>query len=215
MEIATIVDNNKETFGNYDFARALEFLNLFPYFKWELQVQSIVPSEVLTINLKRAERQVNTGSNEWEQRLFMELIFLESLENHNLRMWQEKQIDAGEAPFRGKADFVFTHYQAAFKQPYIVLSEAKKDDFEQGLGQCLMAMEAARRLHERQGHRFELYGIVSSGKIWEFGKYSTEKCFYKTDAYTFGQLSLILGILNQIFTDCEMYQTSTTTTKKH
>ncbi len=195
----------KETFGNFDLARALEFLDLFPYLKWEIQFKPIQPSEALKINLRRAERQVAAGSNEWEQRLFMELIFLEALEDHDIRMWQEKQIDAGESPFRGKADFAFTPYQVSFKTPYIILAEAKKDDFEQGWGQCLMAVKAAQIVNEKGGYHFDVYGIVSSGKIWEFGKYTTANQFHRTDAYTIAQPELILGILDVIFTECEAH----------
>jgi hypothetical protein len=198
-----MTEDNKETFGNFDLAKALEFLNLFPFQKWNLQVKSIHPSEALIITLKRAERQITTGSNEWEQRLFMELIFLEALESHNIRMWQEKHIDAGESPYKGKVDFVFTPYQASFKLPYVVLSEAKKDNFEQGWGQCLMAIKASQIINKKEGYNFNIYGIVSSGKIWEFGKYTQNNEFLKTEAYTISQPEVILGILSEIFTDCE------------
>ncbi len=193
----------KETFGDFDLTKALELLDLFPYLKWDIPFESVYPGESLKLNLKRAERQITAGSNEWEQRLFMELIFLEALDGHNIRMWQEKQIDAGESPFRGKADFVFTPYRAAFRNPYIILSEAKKDDFEQGWGQCLMAVKAAQIINEKDGYDADVYGIVSSGRIWEFGRYSSDNRFYKTDAYSTAHPEFILGILNHIFTACE------------
>lgn len=193
----------RETFGNFDLTRALEFLNLFPYFKWEISFDPITPSEALHINLRRAEKQIIAGSNEWEQRLFMELLFLEALENHNIRMWQEKQIDAGQAPFRGKVDFAFTPYQVSFKTPFILLAEAKKDDFEQGWGQCLIALRAAQMLNEKSGSPVDMVGIVSSGRIWEFGKLTMDNHFYRSEPYTLGQPELLLGILNDIFTQCE------------
>jgi len=46
-----MTEEKKETFGNFDFAKALEFLNLFPYQKWNIQVKSIQPSESLVISL--------------------------------------------------------------------------------------------------------------------------------------------------------------------
>jgi len=196
-------DTTQETFGNFDLTRALEVLHLFPYEKWEIPFKPVQPSESLTINLRRAERQIITGSNEWEQRLFMELIFLEALENHNIRMWQEKLLNAGSSPFKGKVDFAFTPYQARFTTPYILVSEAKKDEFEQGWGQCLMALKAAYMLNEKSGYQFEMYGIVSSGRVWEFGKYTPGNQFYRSDAYTTGQPELILGILEFIFAACE------------
>ncbi len=204
------VPQPSETFGNFDLTKAVEFLGLFPYQKWEAPFQEIPPSEALTINLQRAERQVTTGSNEWEQRLWMELIFLEALDHHNLRMWQEKQVDAGAAPFRGKVDFAFTPYQARFKSPFVVVAEAKKDDFEQGWGQCLIAMKTASMLNEQEGHRHPLFGIVSTGKIWEFGRYTPDNTFARSEPYSIGQPDSLLGILHTIFTECEGFQTAST-----
>jgi hypothetical protein len=195
--------SNQETFGNFDFTKALELLELFPYQKLEITYEPIQASESLLINLRRAERQIITGSNEWEQRLFMELVFLEALEHHDIRMWQEKPLDAGKSPFRGKVDFAFTPYQARFTMPYIVVAEAKKDDFEQGWGQCLMALKTAQLLNAQQ--HFNLFGIVSSGKIWEFGKYTTQNQFYRSEPYSLGQVASILGILSAIFSECDTY----------
>nr|VFJ53443.1 MAG: hypothetical protein BECKFW1821B_GA0114236_10152 [Candidatus Kentron sp. FW] len=139
----------------------------------------------------------------------MELVFLEALENHDLRMWQERSIDTGSAPFRSKVDFAFTPYRTSFKLPYVVLSEAKKEDFDKGWGQCLMALRTTQLLNEKEGYRFELYGIVSSGRIWEFGKYTIDNRFYKTGTYSLEQLDTLLGILNRIFGECGKYATST------
>ncbi|MBT8420804.1 MAG: hypothetical protein KJO08_08095 [Gammaproteobacteria bacterium] len=200
-----MTDDKKQIFSDFDFAGALEFLHLFPYEKWEPKITPIQPTTSLMINLKRAERQITTDANEWEQRLFMELVFLEALENHNIRMWQEKSIDAGSSPFRGKVDFAFTSYRASFKLPYVVLSEAKKEDFEKGWGQCLMAAKATQLLNEQAGYRFDIHGIVSSGRIWEFGKYTTDNKFYKTDVYSLSQLDVLLGILHIIFDACDKH----------
>ena len=196
-------ESRKETFGDFDLSRALEYLNLFPYQIWDLLFSPVQPSEALKVNLRRTERQVTIGSNEWEQRLFMELIFLETVDRYNIRMWQEKTIDAGQSPFRGKVDFVFTPYQASFKLPYLIVAAAKKEDFEQGWGQCLMAMKAAQLLSTEAGETLDIYGIVSSGKIWEFGKYSADDQFYKTDPYTLNQLDVLLGLIHSIFAACD------------
>jgi hypothetical protein len=199
---------SSETFGNFDLTKAVEFLGLFPYQKWDMPFQDTPPSDALTIHLQRAERQVTTGSNEWEQRLLMELIFLEALDHHNLRMWQEKQMDAGVAPFRGKVDFAFTAYQARFKSPFVVVAEAKKDDFEQGWGQCLIAMKAAAILNEQEGHRHSLFGIVSTGKIWEFGQYTPDNTFARSEPFSIGQPETLLGILGYIFSECERFRST-------
>ncbi len=196
----------QETFGNYDLTRALELLHLFPFETWSIPFHPVVPSEALKINLRRAERQITTGSNEWDQRLLMELVFLEAMDHHDVRMWQEKQLDAGAPPFRGKIGFAFTPYQARFKTPFVVVAEAKKEDFDQGWGQCLIAMKAAQMLNEQAGFHRELFGIVSTGRIWEFGKYTPDNKFFRSEPYTIGLPESILGILDLIFIACEQPQ---------
>ncbi len=194
---------SEKTFSEYDLTSVLELLNLAPPLEWEIDFKPVEPTPFLTYGLKQARKQITVGSNEWDQRLFMELVFLETLNDHNLRMWQEKQIDAGESPFRGKVDFVFTPYQAKFKMPYLVLSEAKKEDFEQGWGQCLLGMKTCQILNTKDGYQFDMYGIVSTGMFWEFGKFTTNEQFHKSVGYTLAQPETVLGILDYLFTKCE------------
>nr|VFK59616.1 MAG: hypothetical protein BECKUNK1418G_GA0071005_100810 [Candidatus Kentron sp. UNK]VFK68826.1 MAG: hypothetical protein BECKUNK1418H_GA0071006_100645 [Candidatus Kentron sp. UNK] len=61
-----MASDKKELFSDFDFAGALEFLDLFPYKKWQPEIHPIPPSDLLKGNLKRAERQITTGANEWE-----------------------------------------------------------------------------------------------------------------------------------------------------
>jgi hypothetical protein len=73
-----------------------------------------------------------------------------------------------------------------------------------------MALKAASLLNEQNNYHLEMYGIVSSGKIWEFGKYTPNNPFYRSDAYSIGQPELILGILEFIFSSCEKQMISAT-----
>jgi len=66
-----------------------------------------------------------------------------------------------------------------------------------------MAIKASQIINKKEGYNVSIYGIVSSGKIWEFGKYTKNNEFFKTEAYTISQAEVILGILREIFTDCE------------
>lgn len=195
--------SNQETFSDYDIVRAMDYLNLTKYVEWEFEWAPVQPTEFLVVGFDDLRRQITPGSNEWEQRPYIELIFMESLRNRNLKMWQERTIDVGESPLRGKFDFAITAYQIAFRTPFVVMIEAKKENFDLGWGQCLMAMKTAQQLNEQEGHSFDVYGIVSSGRIWEFGKLSLDNQFHKTSNYTLTQPELVLGILNYIFSECE------------
>jgi hypothetical protein len=52
--------------------------------------------------------------------------------------------------------------------PYLLVVEAKKDDFIRGWGQCLAAMLAAQKLNDVPDQTF--YGITTNGRVWELGQ---------------------------------------------
>jgi len=60
-----------------------------------------------------------------------------------------------------------TRGKIILEQPYLIIVEAKKDNFEEGWGQCLAELVAAQKINNNQNSR--LFGIVSNGKLWEFG----------------------------------------------
>ena len=193
-----------ETFGAFDIVKATQYLNIREIQPWTIDWQPISPSNFLKVGFEGLQRQITPGSNEWEQRLYMELVFVETLREHRgLKMWQERHIDYGENPFRGKVDFAITLYQIAFKTPFVVLIEAKKENFDLGWGQCLMAMKTCQLLNQRENIQFDIFGIVSTGTIWEFGRLTVEDQFFKTESYTLSQPEAVLGILEHIFAECE------------
>lgn len=51
--------------------------------------------------------------------------------------------------------------------PYLLIAEAKLDDFERAWGQCSAAMLAAQRLN--QTPEVPVYGIATNGSEWQFG----------------------------------------------
>ena len=51
--------------------------------------------------------------------------------------------------------------------PYLLVVEAKLDDFERAWGQCSAAMLAAQRLNQTPDAA--VYGITTNGSAWQFG----------------------------------------------
>jgi hypothetical protein len=80
--------------------------------------------------------------------------------------------------------------------PLVVLAEAKKNDFEQGWGQCLAELVAAQRLN-RDPH-FPVYGIVTDGNLWQFGKLIADVFTKHRDDYTIGDWARLFGALHFI-----------------
>lgn len=87
-------------------------------------------------------------------------------------------------------------------QPYLLVVEAKQDNFDEGWGQCLAAMIAAQRLNEHQEQT--IFGIVSNGEIWEFGKLSLNQFTKNITIYLFQDLERLIAAVNDVFRQCEL-----------
>lgn len=92
--------------------------------------------------------------------------------------------------------------KVVFDQPYLLLVEAKQDKFEEGWGQCLAEMIAARRLNENP--QLVIFGIVSNGSIWQFGKLHAESFIRHVEPYTIYELDTLFAAVNFVFQQCEM-----------
>ena len=89
-----------------------------------------------------------------------------------------------------------------FGKPYFLLVEAKQDKFDEGWAQCLAEMIAAQRLNGEL--QITIYGIVSNGSLWQFGKLEAD-LFTKTIVpYTIYELDKLFAAVNYIFRQCEL-----------
>ncbi|MFM6530833.1 MAG: hypothetical protein ACKPIB_21505, partial [Dolichospermum sp.] len=75
--------------------------------------------------------------------------------------------------------------------------EAKKDNFEEGWGQCLAELIAAQKLNNQPEQL--LYGIVSNGKIWEFGQLREQDFIKNIQEYSISNLDKLFAGLNFVF----------------
>ncbi len=87
--------------------------------------------------------------------------------------------------------------KVVFDQPYFLLVEAKQDNFDAGWGQCLAEMVAAQRLNETPD--IVVYGIVSNGDRWQFGKLSGSTLVRNKTLYTIQSLDSLFGAVNYVF----------------
>ena len=81
--------------------------------------------------------------------------------------------------------------------PLIILVEAKKNDFEQGWGQCLAELVAAQKINEDPA--FPVYGIVTDGKSWEFGRLVDDVFTQNRTNFNLGNLSALFGAVDSVF----------------
>jgi hypothetical protein len=99
----------------------------------------------------------------------------------------------------GNCDFLISYSEELLlvTAPIITLVEAKKEDLNGGLGQCIAEMIAAQRFNQQEGNEItEIYGVVTSGTVWKFLKLSENQVFLDLTEYYLGDLPKILGILS-------------------
>lgn len=88
-----------------------------------------------------------------------------------------------------------------FDKPYLLLVKAKQDKFDEGWGQCLAEMVAAQRLNEEL--HLTVFGIVSNGDRWQFGKLEGEAFTRNITLYTIQELDRLFAAVHYIFQACE------------
>ncbi len=81
--------------------------------------------------------------------------------------------------------------------PLIILVEAKKNDFEQGWGQCLSELVAAQKINDDPD--FPIYGIVTDGTLWEFGRLVSDTFTRNRTNFTLANLPVLFGAVNSVF----------------
>ena len=76
--------------------------------------------------------------------------------------------------------------------PLILLVEAKKNDFEQGWGQCLAELVAAQKINTKNidgSADFPVYGIVTDGTLWQFGRLIGRYLYPKQNRLRLGEFA--------------------------
>lgn len=91
--------------------------------------------------------------------------------------------------------------KVVFDKPYFILVEAKQDNFETGWAQCLAEMIAAQRLNGEL--EIIVFGIVSNGGTWQFGKLEKNVFIRNVTPYTIYELDKLFAAVNYVFQQCE------------
>ena len=124
-----------------------------------------------------------------------------------LKLWSHRPF-AYDNELYGEPDYLVTYLtdeviDKLINTPLLAIAEAKKADFTHGWGQCLAEMIACQKINEAEDHKsIVVYGIVSTGLIWEFGKLDRDVFFKHPLSYSISQPDKVIGILDFVFTAC-------------
>ena len=102
-----------------------------------------------------------------------------------------------EKGLTGFCDFLISRSpeQLLIEAPVFAVVEAKNDNIQSGLGQCMAEMLAAQLFNERKGNEVKIiYGAVTTGSIWKFMRLEGQVIEIDLNEYFLSNVGKILGI---------------------
>lgn len=190
----------RQRFSQIDLRTALQIIGINELKEWQLKFTPKVASGYYLTTAQKLRAHFDLSLSESAKSLLIDAILLEAINDYStLKIWKEAKLQTEQ--LIGVVDYLIAAQGKVYQSPLLCVVEAKKDDFEQGLAQCLTEMYACLILNQPQ-YSFHVYGIVTNATIWRFYKLTKQEC-YESLSYSETQLADILGILNYLFADCQ------------
>ncbi|MEK7434720.1 MAG: hypothetical protein AABZ74_16420 [Cyanobacteriota bacterium] len=134
--------------------------------------------------------------------IFPIMIELKKKNKNKISIFSGRRLDVdSEKGLSGECDFIISNKPDLFEvdSPIIALIEAKKDDFTQGVAQCVAQMIGSRLFNEQRDITTPvIYGCVTNAREWQFLKLEDNLVTIDSDIYYLNQISELLGIFQTI-----------------
>lgn len=166
----------------------------------------------LTEALRKGQEQGFGSEKSRSERLVTPILLeLSDRNQHKFSIYSGMNLDTDEASgLKGECDFVFSlsRVQDFISAPIFCITEAKKQDLEQGTVQCTAQLLGARKLNELEGNPplVTLYGCSTTGIEWRFLKLTGSTVTLDEDRYLITDLGKLLGVLQQILDEAQAAQ---------
>lgn len=191
----------KKAFSKFKLDEAYKQLNLTQLTAWKITFEPVPPSDAFQTHLDRLQ-VFDLERSEEGKKLLIDAILIEAIQPFTqLKFWKGANLESEIA--HGAADYLMTGKRGYFEAPFLCVIEAKKDDFEQGLAQCLVEMQACQWSNQNLDRAIDIFGIVTNGGTWQFYKLAIDTAVYATLPYSVSDLEAILGQLHYLFRQCE------------
>jgi len=127
----------------------------------------------------------------------------------HLALWSEYYIHADEV-LCGHPDYMLAARSelgnTILSLPILTIIEAKENNFKRGWGQCLAAMVAAQKLNEaEEKQELVVYGMVTDGELWQFGKLEGKLFTQSQVSYTISDLAKVYKAVGWLYEQAESY----------
>jgi hypothetical protein len=201
-QVAKLAKLKKRNFSSFRYADAFKQLGLTALLPWQVDFESYLPSDFFRERLVRLRATFDLQNCEDSKKLLIDAICEEAIYGlSKLKIWKGADLESNTVT--GFADYLVAAHRAYLETPFFCVVEAKKDDFDQGLAQCLVEMQACQWCNQQVGRSIDVYGVVTNGEGWKFYKLTIEGMGYGTMLYGIQDVAEVLGVLRQIFLDCE------------
>ncbi|KOR29306.1 hypothetical protein TI05_15375 [Achromatium sp. WMS3] len=180
-------------------AQVQEAYNIKYYEKDFIEYQKLTPSKHFIKEFEFSEKNIDIFTSEYsrcENVIYPILreVYKEFVDKYSL--WSHKLITY-DAKLNGIPDYLFATKSELGKTvvglPIITIVEAKQNDFNEGWGQCLAELIAAQKINKSD--EFPVFGIVTDGEIWQFGKLVFDKFTKNKTRITINNLNKIFGAI--------------------
>jgi flagellar biosynthesis regulator FlbT len=192
----------KKNFSSFNLASAYKQLRIKFLLPWILDSDGLEPSDFFVERINRLKRNFDLRSYEESKKLSIDAFCEEVMEKTvKLKIWKGGKLESDVLV--GNADYVIAERQDYLETPFLCIVEAKKDDFEQGLAQCLVEMQACQWKNQQVEKNIDVFGIVTNGQGWIFYKLSRSDEVMETGLYSSDETSKLLGAIYYVFQECE------------
>ena len=192
------------SYSDFTLAKVIkEFgLKISDNYRMYSEIHEVEPSNLLTQTLEQnipLGIASNTEKSRSEMIISPILIEFRKQQNNEISLFSgiDFSVD-NERGLNGNCDFIISRSPELFilTAPVIIIVEAKKENINGGLGQCVAEMLAARIFNQREGNDMStIYGTVTSGTNWRFLKLEGDIVKIDLDEYYLSDVKKILGIL--------------------
>ena len=170
-----------------------------------LQYEDVEPSKAFLEEFEFSQRHINVLSSEAARcENIIYPILRDVYKNYVdwFSLWSHESISY-DAELNGTSDYLVSTKSALGKTvpgiPILVVVEAKRNDFVTGWGQCLAELVAVQKINN--DNLKPVYGIVTDGTLWQFGKLVEDQFTLSETALTVNELKKVFGAIGYLMRD--------------
>ena len=134
------------------------------------------------------------------------LLAAKELSSGRLAIFSGQRLDVDAARgLTGECDFILALGPSVppLLAPIAAIVEAKKNDVEAGLGQCIAQMVAARDFNAPDRSSTTVYGCVTTGEAWQFLRLTGNTVQLDGRRIYLDNVATVLGALSAIVSEAE------------